>query len=160
MVGPLPAALGTHSSSQLTVPFKEHTNNRDEEGCKKLSRTLQERWAVQYHNTERFNSRWDSKYYMVERLLEQRWPVTATIWFWFYSKGQTLLCLKPDQWVLCKELTQGLEPFECAILYLNRQECTTISCLQQLVKGLQRSVQQTLCFEKSPWKTFFLASAG
>lgn len=106
------------------------------------------------------STRWNSTYYMVERLLEQRWPVTATLSDPEVTpRGKHYFDLKPDQWVLLEELTQGLQPFECATLYLSGQEYATASCLPQLVKGLQRSVQQTLHFETSPGKAF-LASAG
>ncbi|KAF3846149.1 hypothetical protein F7725_003227, partial [Dissostichus mawsoni] len=63
----------------------------------------------------------------------------------------------PDQWVLLEELTQGLQPFQCATVYLSGQEYATASCLPQLVKGLQRSTQQTH-FETGAGKAF-LASA-
>ncbi|KAJ4930290.1 hypothetical protein JOQ06_019295 [Pogonophryne albipinna] len=63
----------------------------------------------------------------------------------------------PDQWVLLEELTQGLQPFQCATVYLSGQEYATASCLPQLVKGLQRSTQQTR-FETGAGKAF-LASA-
>lgn len=100
------------------------------------------------------STRWNSTYDMVERLLEQRWPVTATLSDPEVTpRGKHYFDLKPEQWVLLEELVKGLQPFECAPVYLNGQEYATASCLPQLVKGLQRSIQQTQ-FETSSGKAF------
>ncbi|XP_038124484.1 zinc finger BED domain-containing protein 4-like isoform X2 [Cyprinodon tularosa] len=100
------------------------------------------------------NTRWNSTYYMMERLLEQRWPVTATLSDPEVTpRGKHYCDLKPEQWVLLEELVQGLGPFECATIFLSGQEYATASCLPQLVKGLQRSIQQTQ-FETSAGKAF------
>lgn len=100
------------------------------------------------------NTRCSSTYYMVERLLEQRWPVTATLFDPEVTpRGKHYCDLKPEQWVLLEELVQGLGPFECATVFLSGQEYATASCLPQLVKGLQRSIQQTQ-FETSAGKAF------
>ncbi|XP_069389205.1 E3 SUMO-protein ligase ZBED1-like [Paralichthys olivaceus] len=105
------------------------------------------------------STRWNSTYYMVERLLEQRWPVTATLSDPEVTpRGKHYFDLKPEQWVLLEELVQGLGPFECATVFLSGQEYATASCLPQPVKGLQRSKQQTQ-FETSSGKAF-LAIAG
>lgn len=91
---------------------------------------------------------------MVARLLEQRWPVTATLSDPEVTpRGKHYFDLKPEQWVLLEELVQGLGPFECATVFLSGQEYATASCLPQLVKGLQRSIQQTQ-FETSSGKAF------
>lgn len=50
-----------------------------------------------------------------------------------------------------------MQPFECATIYLSGQEYATASCLPQLVKGLQWSIQQSH-YDTSPGKAF-LASA-
>ncbi|KAK9973177.1 hypothetical protein ABG768_023920, partial [Culter alburnus] len=61
-------------------------------------------------------------------------------------------------WSLLEELTQGLQPFQCATEFLSGQEYATLSCLPQLAKELQRSVQQSLSFETTPGKAFFSQS--
>lgn len=72
------------------------------------------------------STRWNSTYYMVERLLEQRWPVTATLSDTEVTpRGKQYFDLKPDQWVQLEELTQGLQPFQCATVYLSGQEYAT-----------------------------------
>ncbi len=101
------------------------------------------------------STRWNSTFFMLERLLEQRWPITATLSDPEVTpRGKHYFDLKPDQWSLLEELTQGLQPFQCATEFLSGQEYATLSCFPQLAKGLQRSVQQSLSFETEPGKAF------
>lgn len=91
---------------------------------------------------------------MVERLLEQWWPVTATLSDPEVTpRGKHYCDLKPDQWVILEDLVQGLQPFECSTVFLSGQEYSTASCLPQLVKGLHRSVLQTQ-YQTSAGKAF------
>lgn len=95
------------------------------------------------------NTRWNSTYHMIKRLLKQCWPVTATLPDPEVTpRGKHYFDLKPDQWVLLEELAQGLQPFECATLYLSGQEHATLPCLPQLIKRLQWSIQHTLFWNK------------
>ncbi len=101
------------------------------------------------------STRWNSTFFMLERLLEQRWPITVTLSDSEVTpRGKHYFDLKPDQWSLLEELTQGLQPFQCATEFLSGQEYATLSCFPQLAKGLQRSVQQSLSFETAPGKAF------
>ena len=78
--------------------------------------------------------RWNSSYYMISCLLEQRWPVTATLSDPEVTKrAKHFLDLKAEQWSLLEELEQALKPFECATVYL--------SSLPALTKGLMKSTQ-------------------
>lgn len=78
--------------------------------------------------------RWNSSYYMISHLLEQRWPVTATLSDPEVTKrAKHFLDLKAEQWSLLEELEQALKPFECATVYL--------SSLPALTKGLMKSTQ-------------------
>ncbi|XP_034147378.1 zinc finger BED domain-containing protein 4-like [Esox lucius] len=105
-------------------------------------------------------TQWNSTYLMLERLLEQRWPFTAPLSDPEVTpRGKHYFDLKPDQWSLLDELTQGLQPFQCATEFLSGPEYTALSCLLQLAKGLQRSVLQSLIFETTPGKAF-LAKAS
>lgn len=59
--------------------------------------------------------RWNSTYYMISRLLEQRWPVTACLSDpGLTNRSKHYLDLKPEQWSLLEELERALKPFECA----------------------------------------------
>ncbi|KAL3981335.1 ribonucleases P/MRP protein subunit RPP25 [Sarotherodon galilaeus] len=103
-------------------------------------------------------TRWNSRFYVIERLLEQRWPLAATLSDpEVIPRGKHYLDLKPEQWALLEELKQGLGPFQVATVYLSGQQYTTISGLPQVVKGLTRAVHQSQ-FETSSGQSF-IASA-
>ena len=102
--------------------------------------------------------RWNSSYYMIKRLLEQRWPVTATLSDpEVTQRAKHHLDLKGEQWSLLEELQQALEPFEQATVLLSGETYATVSVLVPLVKGLQKSTQST--FESSPVNCFQTAAA-
>lgn len=70
------------------------------------------------------STRWNSNYHMISRLLEQRWSVTAALseppvtW----RGKRRSLDLKPEQWNLIEDLSQALEPFEGATVFLSGQQ--------------------------------------
>lgn len=120
----------------------------------KLKKKQQQMNTAEHKLIQDVSTQWNSTYYIVARLLEQRWPVTATLSDpEVKPRGKPYFDLKPEQWVLLEELVQGLGPFECATVFLSGQEYATASCLPQLIKGLQRSIQQTQ-FETSSGKAF------
>lgn len=109
---------------------------RSELANSKLKKKQQQMNTAEHKLIQDVNTRWNSTYYMMERLLEQRWPVTATLSDPEVTpRGKHYCDLKPEQWVLLEELVQGLGPFECATVFLSGQEYATASCLPQLVKG-------------------------
>ncbi|CAI5661729.1 unnamed protein product [Oreochromis niloticus] len=86
--------------------------------------------------------RWNSSYYMIERLLEQRWPVVATLSDpKVTQRGKQYLDLKSDQWILLDELKEVLKPYEQATIVLSGQSYVTVSVLPPLLKGLLKSTQ-------------------
>ncbi|XP_070402868.1 E3 SUMO-protein ligase ZBED1-like [Nothobranchius furzeri] len=97
--------------------------------------------------------RWNSSFYMITRLLEQRWPVTATLSDPEVTKAsKRYLDMKAEQWSLLEELQQALEPFEQATVFLSGEAYVTGSVLPPLVKGLQKSTEKT--FDSAPIATF------
>ncbi|KAI2657478.1 E3 SUMO-protein ligase ZBED1 [Labeo rohita] len=79
------------------------------------------------------STRWNSTFYMTDRPIEQRWPVTATLSDPLIThRGKRYLDLKPDQWSLVKELSTALKPFECATVFMSGQEYVTVSALKVL----------------------------
>ncbi|KAL4008530.1 hypothetical protein ACER0C_002382 [Sarotherodon galilaeus] len=69
--------------------------------------------------------RWNSSYYMIERLLEQRWPVVATLSDpEITQRGKQYLDLKNDQWILLDELKEVLKPYEQATNVLSLLKST------------------------------------
>nr|XP_054604938.1 E3 SUMO-protein ligase ZBED1-like [Nothobranchius furzeri] len=86
--------------------------------------------------------RWNSSYYMIEGLLEQRWPVVATLSDpEVTQRGKQYLDLKNDQWILLGELKEVLKPYEQATNVLSGQSYVTASVLPPLLKGLLKSTQ-------------------
>ncbi|XP_028811065.1 zinc finger BED domain-containing protein 1-like [Denticeps clupeoides] len=104
------------------------------------------------------STRWNSTFYMISRLLEQRWPVTATLSDSSVTKrGKMYLDLKPDQWSLLEELSTVLKPFECVTVFMSGQKYATISAIPPLVKGLLKSTQRAV-FESAPLRAFQLTA--
>ena len=65
---------------------------------------------------------------MVERLLEQRWPVVATLSDpEVTQRGKHYLDLKNDQWILLEVLKEVLKPYEQATVFLSGQSYVTAS---------------------------------
>ncbi|CAJ1057872.1 PREDICTED: zinc finger BED domain-containing protein 1-like, partial [Xyrichtys novacula] len=99
-------------------------------------------------------TRWNSTYYMVESLLQQRWPVTATLLDSSITpKGKRYLDLKPDQWSLLEELLKTLKRFEVATVFMSGQNYVTISAVPTLARGLLKATQNA-SFESPPMKAF------
>lgn len=86
--------------------------------------------------------RWNSTYQMLSRLLEQRWLMTATLSDPAVTqRGKHYLDLKPEQWILIEGLSQVLEPFEAATVFLSGQLYVTLSALPKLVHKLKNNKQ-------------------
>uniref|UniRef100_A0A3Q1B1H2 HAT C-terminal dimerisation domain-containing protein n=1 Tax=Amphiprion ocellaris TaxID=80972 RepID=A0A3Q1B1H2_AMPOC len=140
-------ALG--AARQLVEHFK-----RSELASTKLEMKREQMMVEQNALIQDVGTRWNSTFYMIERLLEQRWPLTATLLDPEVTpKGKHYFDLKPEQWELLEELKQGLAPFETATVYLSGQQYTTISGLPQVVKELTQAVHQSQ-FETSSGKSF------
>ncbi|KAL7386842.1 hypothetical protein ABVT39_014639 [Epinephelus coioides] len=82
--------------------------------------------------------RCNSAYYMINRLLEQRWPVVAT-------RNHTAWKALPRSEKMnsgLEELEVVLKPFEQATVFLSGQSYVTGSVLSPLLKGLLKSTQK------------------
>ncbi|XP_058252538.1 E3 SUMO-protein ligase ZBED1-like [Hemibagrus wyckioides] len=104
------------------------------------------------------STRWNSTFYMVTRLLEQRWPLTATL------SGPTVtqrvkqhLDLKTDQWALLEELAKALQAFESATVYLSGDSYVTVSALPPLVRWLLKSTHTI--YDTGPVQAFQAAAS-
>ncbi|XP_059183544.1 E3 SUMO-protein ligase ZBED1-like [Centropristis striata] len=140
-------ALG--AARHLVEHFK-----RSELASTKLKMKQEQMNVKQHALIQDVSTRWNSTFHMIERLLEQRWPLTATLSDPDVTpRGKHYFDLKPEQWKLLEKLKQGLAPFETATVYLSGQQYTTISGLPQVVKGLTRAVHQSQ-FETSSGKSF------
>ena len=63
-------------------------------------------------------TRWNSTLYMIQRLVANRWPVSAVLSDTTVTKRQDrTLDLTAHQWVLLEELAKLLEPLEVATVF-------------------------------------------
>lgn len=97
------------------------------------------------------STRWNSTFYMINRLIEQR-PATLSDPS-LTQRGKRYLDLKPDQWSLLEELSAALKPFECATVFMSGQEYITVSSLPPLVKGLLKSTEDA-AYDSASVKSF------
>uniref|UniRef100_A0A8C5N3T4 BED-type domain-containing protein n=1 Tax=Gouania willdenowi TaxID=441366 RepID=A0A8C5N3T4_GOUWI len=123
--------------------------------CTKLKEKQQQMGVQQHMLVQDVSTRWNSTLHMLSRLLEQRWPVTAALSDPAVNpRGKNhYLDLKPEQWILTEELTQILEPFEGATVFLSGEQYLTLSALPQLVQTLKKSTLSP-AFETTPVKAF------
>jgi len=131
-------ALGTANSlvGYFHEHIHEHSSTQVEPGCS-----------------------WNSSYYMIKRLLERRWPVTATLSDpEVTNAAKHYLDIKADQWSLLGGLQKALEPFKQATVFLSGETYLTGSVLPPLVKGLHKSKQTA--FESAPITTFQAAATA
>ena len=64
--------------------------------------------------------RWNSTFYMIQRLLEARWPVVAVLSDESVTKrSDRFLDLRSEQWDPLQELSKVLEPIEIATVFLS-----------------------------------------
>ncbi|XP_035981203.1 zinc finger BED domain-containing protein 1-like [Fundulus heteroclitus] len=126
--------------------------------CSKLREKQQQMNTPEHSLVQDVSTRWNSTFYMISRLLEQRWPVTATLSDSSVTqRGKRYLDLKPDQWSLLEELSTVLKAFECATVFMSGQKYATISTIPPLVKGLLKSTQSAV-YESAPLRAFQLTA--
>ena len=89
-------------------------------------------------------TRWNSTYFLIERLLEQRWPITAVLSDPSVTKsGDRSLDLKTEQWNLLTELKPVLHVLQIATTYLSAEYNVSISALLPIIHGLTKSMEVT-----------------
>lgn len=141
-----------HEAARCTAEFFKIERAGQQEAQKQAK-------AEGHKLTQGATVRWNSSYYLVKHLLEQWWPVTATISDpEITQKGKHYLGLKSDQWKLLERPKQVLEPFEQATVFLSSEAYATVSALPPLVKVLQMFSQKT-SFGSASVNSFLAAAA-
>lgn len=103
--------------------------------------------------------RWSSSYYMISRLLEQRWTITACLSDQEVThRSKHFLDLNAEQWCLLEQFEQALRPSECATVYISAESYVAFSSLLPLIKGLKKSTQ-TSTFDNTHVQAFQAAAA-
>lgn len=131
---------------------------RSELASSKLKTKQKQMGTPEHKLVQDVSTRWNSTYYMVTRLLEQRWPLTATLSDPAVTqRGKQYLDLKADQWTLLDELAKALQAFECATVYLSGESYVTVSALPPLVRGLLKSTHTA--YDTAPVQAFQAAAS-
>ena len=87
-------------------------------------------------------TRWNSTFFMIERLIEQRWPITAVLSDSSVTKSSgRYLDLKSEQWDLLDALKVILHPVQVATTYLSAEYNVSVSVLMPVLFGLLRSLE-------------------
>ena len=82
-------------------------------------------------------TRWNSSFYMLDRLLELRWPVSAVLSDETVTKrADRYLDLQSDQWALATDLVDTLRPFEVATTFFSYEENASLSAVLPVLFGL------------------------
>ena len=99
---------------------------------------LQQKKLVQDCPTE-----WNSMFYMLERLVELQWSVSAVLSDeQITQRNDCYLDLKSEQWILAEELLKALHPIEVATTFLSCEEIISISCVLPVLCGLAKHLEQ------------------
>ena len=82
-------------------------------------------------------TRWNSTYYMIQTLLENRWPVTAVLADETFTKRQhRYLELSSDNWMILEELVKSLHPLEIATTFMSAEYNASLSSVIPVIHGL------------------------
>lgn len=82
-------------------------------------------------------TRWNSTYFMLERLLEQRWAIYGVLHDETVSKpDHKSLDLKDEQWELMSQLVVVLKPLQVATTALCEEHNVSVSLVYPVVYGL------------------------
>ena len=118
--------------SKLVGHFKHSALATGELKVRQTQMNITEKKLIQSCET-----RWNSTLYMLDRVNEMRWPVSAVLSDDQVTKrSDRYLDLTNDQWLLSEELVKILVPFEVATTFLCAEEQPTISSTLPLVHSL------------------------
>ena len=94
----------------------------------------------QHHLIQDVSTRWNSTFFMIDRLVEQQVAIYAVLHDAAVSKDQYQhLDLKEDQWVLLQQLTKVLEPLQMATTVFGYEVNTSCSIIYPVLHGLIRN---------------------
>ena len=87
-------------------------------------------------------TRWNSSFYMLEQILEIRWPISAVLGDESITKkADRALDLRSEQWTLAEDLLPSLQKIEIATVYFSEEEKISISTVLPIVFGLADDLQ-------------------
>ena len=77
-------------------------------------------------------TRWNSTYYLLQRIVETRWPISSVL----SDEKVTKLDLRNEQWELAKRLLGPLQQIEIATVYFSEEEKVSISTVLPILFGV------------------------
>ena len=87
-------------------------------------------------------TRWNSVYYMIDRLLKLRLPISAVIADSAVTRrDHRNLDLQPSSWDLLEQLKAVLYPFQVATTYLSSEYNVSVSAMLPVVHGIVKNMQ-------------------
>lgn len=90
------------------------------------------------------STRWNSSLYMTQRLLQQRWPVSAVLnELQVENRKKTLCKLSDAQWEMLEALESVLTPFETATVFVSGESYVTVSSVSKIVMSLSKKMQRS-----------------
>ena len=105
--------------------------------CEELKKRQVQMELPEHKLIQDCETRWNSTYYMLKRLVEMRWPVSAVLSCDRVTKrSDRYLDLRNEQWALAEELVKVLEPFEVATTFFSYEENSSLSSTLPVLFGL------------------------
>ena len=103
------------------------------EALKEKQRSLQ---IPEHHLLQDVRTRWNSTYFMYDRLDEQRWAIFAVIHDKLTPASQQHLDLTPDQWELLHQMVNVLKPLQMTTTVMCTDRDVSASLVYPLLNGL------------------------
>ena len=120
-----------------------------------LKEKQQQLSVPQHHLIQDVATRWNSTYFMLERLHKQRWAIYAVL----YDEQGTLsqykhLYLKEEQWKLIEQLVTALKPLQVATTALCEADIVSITLVYPVINGLLKKYLPAKPDDLAPIKAF------
>ncbi|KAK7883828.1 hypothetical protein WMY93_026951 [Mugilogobius chulae] len=130
-----PVARTVGAARHLVAHFKK--GHKAKTGLKEK----QEQQRVPQHELiQDVATRWNSTCYMLERLLEQRWPITAVLSDPNYTKrsDSSTLDMTTEQWNIAQDVTDVLKPIITLTELLSQENNASISATFPMLENLKK----------------------